>query len=964
MKKYLNSDISCLVNAILVVLILLASSCSSNWKMAYIQRAEHRNLDASAGGLASGNDEIISGDNQEVDEMEGFDEDTTYKADNPDDKWVVDIHGNLIGVDTNGIKLDAVIVRETKRKITPPDSNGRLNMSLIVAVPKDIMSSKWQMRLHPRIYIRQNKVETVNFPVEDLYVTGSGYRDMQIMGYERYANYLSKIAAANQGYNNSINLGNVLDTTLSNFVNKYQLEYFIMRNFPEIYSLKNDSTCIGDNEFAQIIGHGKDEVISHYYNSTLEKKNSKLVQDKRKRFMDWVYNPIQQENIQKDNVVISDTLERFDKIYSEVLEKIKKDPLLSKEFYSYLDSVKKDGKFKFPELKSNYFRNLDSLNDVKESNMRENPKVREKTKGKLFNFDFNLLGGGGDKFKLDAVNVISGSDTSNIYMEYEYSTMLEAFQYPNIDRVSIGITGELFEDTTHLFNFRMSERLDYPVISTANLADTTEIVYDSIPQLRKANHGANYSIEFEKNSAVLREGFGNNASVISDIKRNIETLLENAEFDLDSIIVSATASPEGAINVNERFSGQRSQAVSSYFKAYANSQRWKYKSREDSLRREHESSLASIKEAYERGDLLKEEYEEFIKKGEAEIAAAKMPDIDFKDYPIAENWDDLNTLVSNDEHMSNSEKNLFFDTWDKYNNLDSRENAMKNHSYYNYMSKELYPKIRVVKFEFHMHRKGQEHDTIWIKVPSERYLEGVKALRSFDYIKAENILRDYPSYNAAICFIVRNKPIQAINLLEDKSLKIDFEYFKAKRDSLTMLYVSEDSSLLHLKDTIALQMQEAKVKMDRAAKIEFLKAKAYVMRRQGEDDWNKALESYLFLLKMDALNGLYNVALTGEADIRGAVFGSSQYFFYTAQTDEYLQYLPRMSVGSKNFNDIIGKYKEDITFQMKKEEVKYYNKQKMQDYLEEREAWTSMGYSDDIVDKIIFLGIDPPEIEY
>lgn len=964
MKKYLNSDISCFVNAMLVVLILLASSCSSNWKMAYIQRAEHRNLDAVAGNLAAGNDEAIEIAEQVEEEEEEIEEESDYKADNLDAKWEVDIHGNLIGVDTNGIKLDAVIVRETKRKITPVDSSGRLNMSLVIEVPKDIMSPKWQMRLHPRIFIRQNKIETVNFPVEDLYVTVSEYRDKQIMGYERYASYLSKIASTNQGFSNNINLGRVLDTTVSNFVNKYQLEYFIMRNFPEIYTLKSDSTCIGNEEFAEIIGQDKDKVINHYYSSHLEKKNSKLVKDKRKNFNDWVYNPLQQDNVQRDNIVISDTLEEFDKIYAGVLEKIKDDNSLSKELYTYLDSVKKDGNLKFPELKSDYFWQLDSLNNAKESQLRTGGKsdADQKKKGSIFSFSFPSFST--DKFKLDAVNVISGSDTSKIYMQYEYSTMLDAFQYPNIDRVSIGITGELFEDTTHLYNFTMTERLNYPVTSTANLADTTEIIYDYKPILRKANHGANYSIEFEKNSAVLKEDLGNNAKVIADIKNNIEALLENAEFDLDSIIVSATASPEGAINVNERFSGQRSQAVSSYFKAYANAQRWKYKSREDSVRQDKEASLASIKDAYERGDLLKEEYDDFIKQAEAEIAAAKMPDIDFKDHPIAENWDDLNTLVSNDEMMSNAEKNLFFDNWDKHNNLDARENAMKNHSYYDYMSKELYPKIRVVKFEFHMHRKGQEHDTLWQAVPSEIYLEGVRALRGFDFVKAENILRNYPSYNAAICFIVRNKPIQAINLLEDPKLKIDFEYFKAKRDSLTQLYVSEDSTILHLKDTIAVRMQEVKEKMDRASKIEFLKAKAYVMRRNGEEDWNKALESYLFLLRVDALNGLYNVALTGEADIRGAVFGSSQYFYYTSQTDEYLQYLPRMTIGSRSFSDIIEKYKSDITFEMKKEEVKYYNKEKMESYLAEREAWSSMGYSDDIVDKIIFLGIDPPEIQY
>ena len=67
--------------------------------------------------------------------------------------------------------------------------------------------------------------------------------------------------------------------------------------------------------------------------------------------------------------------------------------------------------------------------------------------------DFKLPSFTTEKFKLDKFEVISGNDTSKIYMKYDYSTMLNAFQYPNIDRVYIGITGDVYDDTTHIYKF-------------------------------------------------------------------------------------------------------------------------------------------------------------------------------------------------------------------------------------------------------------------------------------------------------------------------------------------------------------------------------------------------------------------------------------------------------------------------------------------------------------------------------
>lgn len=155
-------------------------------------------------------------------------------------------------------------------------------------------------------------------------------------------------------------------------------------------------------------------------------------------------------------------------------------------------------------------------------------------------------------------------------------------------------------------------------------------------------------------------------------------------------------------------------------------------------------------------------------------------------------------------------------------------------------------------------------------------------------------------------------------------------------------------------------MMAAKAKMDRAAKIEFLKAKAYVMRGNGEADWNKALQSYLFLIRMDNLNGLYNVALTGDRDNRGAIFGSSEYFKYTAQTDELLQSLPFAIVGGVNFSDVIEKHTKEIKLQIAKEEVKFYSPEKLAKFYELKEYYElELGLTGEALDNALYLGIEP-----
>jgi hypothetical protein len=73
--------------------------------------------------------------------------------------------------------------------------------------------------------------------LEPVVITGDAYRKAQLKGYEQYDKFLSKI---------------IDDSTA--FINVRQLEIFLKRNIPELYSYKTDSTYVSDEEFLSVYG--------------------------------------------------------------------------------------------------------------------------------------------------------------------------------------------------------------------------------------------------------------------------------------------------------------------------------------------------------------------------------------------------------------------------------------------------------------------------------------------------------------------------------------------------------------------------------------------------------------------------------------------------------------------------------------------------------------------------------------
>ena len=211
-------------------------------------------------------------------------------------------------------------------------------------------------------------------------------------------------------------------------------------------------------------------------------------------------------------------------------------------------------------------------------------------------------------------------------------------------------------------------------------------------------------------------------------------------FDLDSIIVTASCSPEGSVPFNTKLSQRRSESVSRYFEEYIRAYR-------DSLREEN------MVHVY------------FDGMAEEDIPGQTGNDVVFISRNNPENWRMLDVLIAQSDSLTADQKREYIDICE-VKDLDAREEMLSRKPYYRFLREVLYPRLRTVKFDFHLHRKGMVKDTIQTTVLDEEYMAGVQAIRDRDYEKAIQILRPYKDYNAAVAFCAMDYNASALAILE------------------------------------------------------------------------------------------------------------------------------------------------------------------------------------------------------
>ena len=345
--------------------------------------------------------------------------------------------------------------------------------------------------------------------------------------------------------------------------------------------------------------------------------------------------------------------------------------------------------------------------------------------------------------RLDTVMVTNEGD-------FIYNYVQTINTRPKLRRADIVLSGEIYEQDVKLYDVPRSEPLTFYISSIAAFVDNTERYLTKVVE-RRASANTECCIDFEVGKADVRPELGENAAVIRRIEATLASLLENEIFDLDSIVVSATASPEGSYEFNGKLAQRRSESVSRYFESYM---------------RHFADSLVEA-------DGVSMDLE-----GTFMEQTRKVDLIRLTPRCIPENWEDLYALVEDDVVMNVDQKDLFFKRF-KTKDPDARESRMRSDDYYKYMREALYPQLRTVKFNFYLHRKGMVKDTVHTTVLDSTYMRGVQALRDMDYEAALALLRPYEDFNTAVAYMGMDRNKNAMKILSKMEKTAEINYLMA-----------------------------------------------------------------------------------------------------------------------------------------------------------------------------------------
>ena len=303
---------------------------------------------------------------------------------------------------------------------------------------------------------------------------------------------------------------------------------------------------------------------------------------------------------------------------------------------------------------------------------------------------------------------------------------------PRLRKVDIVLSGDIYESDRKLYEIPESDPLTFYISSVSGLTDQTERYLTKVIE-RHADANTTSNIDFKVGKSNIDLELGNNRRELGRIRRTLAALLQNDTYLLDSIIVTASASPEGRENLNWRLSRARSESISHYL---------------DEQIRVLQDSLDRNIRYDEAGRRVRQEH-------------VRIP---FVSRYRGENWDRLDILVDQDDYLTEGDKSRY-DLLRRVPNLDDREALMGRERFYPYIRNDLYPKLRSVAFDFHMHRKDMVKDTIHTTVLDSTYMRGVNALLNMDYDAALALLRPYEDFNTAIAYMGLDRDWSAMEIL-------------------------------------------------------------------------------------------------------------------------------------------------------------------------------------------------------
>ena len=293
-------------------------------------------------------------------------------------------------------------------------------------------------------------------------------------------------------------------------------------------------------------------------------------------------------------------------------------------------------------------------------------------------------------------------------------------------KMLVTLQGQVLAVDDSAYRLPPSDTLSYVVSSMLSFVDTVPRYRIKVIDKFVTVEDRNY-IQFFVGDTRVVDTLGDNRRQLDKISGLMRQIVEQQEFYVDTITLTAASSPEGAYTFNARLSQGRAAALKRY------------------LVRRYGKSIDTI---------LTVRW-------------------------VAEDWQELTNRIRTDREIGNRDAILELIAWEK--NPDRREQAIRQQfpKEYAYIRSVIYPQLRAVNFRYNLRRKGMVKDTIHTTELDTAYARGVELLQKRKYAKALYILNDYNDRNTVVAHLSLDHNERAMELLATMPKNAVTEYLRA-----------------------------------------------------------------------------------------------------------------------------------------------------------------------------------------
>lgn len=293
-------------------------------------------------------------------------------------------------------------------------------------------------------------------------------------------------------------------------------------------------------------------------------------------------------------------------------------------------------------------------------------------------------------------------------------------------KMLVTLQGQVLAVDDSAYRLPPSDTLSYVVSSMLSFVDTVPRYRIKVIDKFVTVEDRNY-IQFFVGDTRVVDTLGDNRRQLDKITSLMRQIVEQQEFYVDTITLTAASSPEGDYRFNERLSQERAAALKRYL-----------------VRRYGRSIDTMLTVRW-----------------------------------VAEDWAELTNRIRTDREIGNRDAILELIVAEK--NPDRREQAIRQQfsKEYAYIRSVIYPQLRAVNFRYNLRRKGMVKDTIHTTELDTAYARGVELLQKRKYAKALYILNDYNDRNTVVAHLSLDHNERAMELLATMPKNAVTEYLRA-----------------------------------------------------------------------------------------------------------------------------------------------------------------------------------------